>query len=56
MTNAGDSLTLVRATAVPVCPSAGSSSDITSSRTKPSGRVSSREVACPTVRSPMRSV
>ncbi len=52
MTRAGLSLTRVRATADPVCPSAGSSRSITSSSTKPSGTVSSRDVACPTVRPP----
>ena len=56
ITSAGLSFTRVRATAVPVWPSAGSSRLIRSSRTNPSGSVSSRDVACPTARPPMDRV
>ncbi len=53
ITSEGLSFTRVRATAIPVCPSAGSSRLMRSSSSKPSGSVSRRDVAWPTVRSPM---
>ena len=56
ITSAGLSFTLVRATAVPVWPRAGSSRAMTSSSSKPSGTVSRREVASPTARSPILRV
>jgi hypothetical protein len=56
MKREGSSFTKVRATAVPVCPSAGSSSAMRSSNSNPSATVSRAEVAWPTARSPMRRV